>query len=136
MDTQRSNTNLLRPSGGDVADINLNATVKDEPESSDDETFKLSGLQERMENVHIVDRFLGRGSVLGKSSGVALIKSALGGIQFLYSSTRYAKGLNRNEGRRLQAAARPSKHASQARSILGLACSAYTRKYLSVECSY
>ncbi|KZV69843.1 hypothetical protein PENSPDRAFT_651985 [Peniophora sp. CONT] len=77
MDTQRSNTNLLRPSGGEVANINLSATVKDEPESSDDETFKLAGLQDRMENVHIVDRFLGRGSVLGKSSGVALIKSAL-----------------------------------------------------------
>ncbi|VDB96996.1 unnamed protein product [Peniophora sp. CBMAI 1063] len=77
METQRSNANLLRPNGGDVSEINLSVGVKDEPESSDDETFKLASLQHRMENVHIVDRFLGRGSVLGKSSGVALIKSAL-----------------------------------------------------------
>lgn len=81
METQRSSANLLRPSGGDVSEINLTTNVKEEPESSDDETFKLASLQNRMENVHIVDRFLGRGSVLGKSSGVALIKSALGNIE-------------------------------------------------------
>lgn len=78
MGTQRSSADLLRPDGGDVPDINFGVIVKDEPESSDDDTMKLASLQDRMESVHIVDRFLGRGSVLGMSSGVALVKSALG----------------------------------------------------------
>ena len=46
-----------------------------------DTTLKLAGLQRRMDDVHIGDRFLGKGSVLGKTSGMELIKSALGKLK-------------------------------------------------------
>jgi hypothetical protein len=57
--------------------LNLAPSVKDEPNSSDEDAYKLSDIQNRLENVHIVDRFLGRASVLGKSSSVSLINTAL-----------------------------------------------------------
>jgi hypothetical protein len=57
--------------------INLAPSVKDEPNSSDEDAYKLSDIQDRLQNMHIVDRFLGQASVLGKSSSVSLIKTTL-----------------------------------------------------------
>ncbi|KAI0033780.1 fungal-specific transcription factor domain-containing protein, partial [Vararia minispora EC-137] len=65
------------PDGPCTSTINLAPPLKEEPNSSDEDDFKLIDVQRRLQDMQIVDRFLGQASVLGKSSNVMLIKSAL-----------------------------------------------------------
>lgn len=71
---------IKRPSG-EVAQIAL-ADDRRGDEDEVDETgdggdYKLSELQSRFQSMNMIERFLGKGSVLGKSSGLALIRHAL-----------------------------------------------------------
>lgn len=66
---------------GEIARINLTDDQRsDEDELSDEGDggdYKLSDLQTRFQSMSVIEQFLGKGSVLGRSSGLALIKHAL-----------------------------------------------------------
>ncbi|VDB96007.1 unnamed protein product [Peniophora sp. CBMAI 1063] len=72
----------LKRLSGDLARINLMADdqQKDEDdlnEEGDGGDYKLSELQTRFQSMSMIEHFLGKGSVLGRSSGLALIQHAL-----------------------------------------------------------